>query len=111
MPVVEYMLHKVGRRGVQAPHWIEDGGHQSSPIDNTKVGWVVPASDREYYVPDSVVELTKQDFVDRQLAIHAESPFLKENEEDPEADAVTMTNEEVTAEAEAWYDQFVEDNS
>lgn len=110
MPVVEYMLHKVARRGAQAPHWVEDGGHHHSPIDGTKVGWVVPASEREYYVPDTVVELSKQDFIDRQLAIHAEHPSMKiPNEEG--ADPVEMTTEEVAAQAGEWYDYFVAENS
>jgi hypothetical protein len=79
-----------------------------NPIDNTFIGWVDDT--RDYYVPDSVVTLSKADLVTRQLAIHANTPFIAQ-QQDPTAEQVAMTDAEVTAMAEAWYDDFVAKNS
>ena len=115
MPVVEYKMHVVTNKGgATAPLWVDDGGYHSSPIDKTKVGWVLPEANREYYVPDTVVELSKSEFVTRQLAIHAVQPFLTitdENGGQPAGDPVDMTNAEVTTEMESWYDSFVSSHS
>jgi len=57
--------------------------------------------------------LTKEQFVARQLAIHAEFPMTKGvgDEVGPGGERENMTEEEVTAQAEAWYDDFVAKNS
>lgn len=108
MPVVEYMLHKVGKRARQAPHWIEDGGHWHSPFDNTMVGWV--DSDRDYWVPDTVVTLTREEFIARAMAIHAQYP-MHHPEADPVHDDVDgepspMSDDSASAWAGHWYDTF-----
>ena len=115
MPVVEYKMHVVTNKGgATAPLWVDDGGYHTSPIDKTKVGWVLPEADREYYVPDTVIELSKSEFVTRQLAIHAVQPFQNQPEDSdgqPAGDPVDMTNAEVTTEMESWYDSFVSSHS
>ena len=112
MPVVEYKMHVVTNKGgATAPLWVEDGGYHTSPIDKTKVGWVLPEADREYYVPDTVIELSKSEFVTRQLAIHAVQPFMNNSEEPSEGDPTEMTNDEVTTEMGSWYDSFVSSHS
>ena len=110
MAVIEYMLYKDAHKR-QVPDFVGDRGHWMSPIDNTFIGWVDDV--RDYYVPDTIVTLTKEQFVARSLAIHAEFPMTKSNGEGigPEAERVEMTTEEVTAQAEAWYDDFVAKNS
>ena len=113
MPVVEYKMHVVTNKGgATAPLWVDDGGYHTSPIDKTKVGWVLPEANREYYVPDTVVELSKSEFVTRQLAIHAVQPFLTITDEngDP-VEEHEMTDAEVTTEMETWYDSFVSSHS
>lgn len=105
MPVVEYKLHKVGRNAQRAPEWVDDGGYWLNPADNTLVGWVLPESDREYYVPDTVVELSRVDFIARVQSMHVVSPMSNSNE-DPEVEPVAMTQEEVAAVAGDWYDSF-----
>lgn len=113
MPVVEYKMHVVTNKGgATAPLWVDDGGYHTSPIDKTKVGWVLPEANREYYVPDTVVELSKSEFVARQLAIHAVQPFLTITDEngDP-VEEHEMTDAEVTTEMETWYDSFVSSHS
>ncbi len=113
MPVVEYKMHVVTNKGgATAPLWVDDGGYHSSPIDKTKVGWVLPEANREYYVPDTGVELSKSQFVARQLDIHAVKTFLTITDEngDP-VEEHEMTDAEVTAEMETWYDSFVSSHS
>jgi len=113
MPVVEYKLEAVTNKGgATAPLWVDDGGYWSSPIDKTKVGWVLPEADREYYVPDTVIELSKSQFVTRQLAIHAVRPFLSMTDDNGEpVEEHEMTEVEVTTDAEEWYDSFVSSHS
>ena len=110
MAVIEYMLVKDAHRR-QVPEFVGDRGHWMSPIDNSFVGWVDDV--RDYYVPDTIVTLTKEAFVTRQLAIHAHSPMTKPAAEGagPMGERVNMTNEEVTAQAQSWYDDFVAKNS
>jgi hypothetical protein len=89
---------------------MEDGGYHMNSADHTMVGWVAAESDREHWVPDTVVELSRADFITRQQAIHAVTPFTKladgADENDPEAETVNMTNDEVAAEAGSWWDSF-----
>ena len=110
MAVIEYMLIKDAHKR-QVPDFVGDRGHWMSPIDNTFIGWV--DDQRDYYVPDTIVTLTKAEFVTRQLTIHAQHPMTKPAVEDsgPGGERVNMTNEEVTTQAQAWYDDFVAKNS
>ena len=110
MAVIEYMLYKDAHKR-QVPDFVGDRGHWMSPIDNSFIGWVDDV--RDYYVPDTVITLTKSEFVTRQLAIHAQVPFRKGvgDEIGPGGERENMTTEEVTVQAEAWYDDFVTKNS
>lgn len=110
MAVIEYMLYKDAHKR-QVPDFVGDRGHWMSPIDNSFIGWVDDV--RDYYVPDTIVTLTKTEFVARQLAIHAQVPFTKAVGDaiGPGGERENMTTEEVTAQAEAWYDDFVTKNS
>ena len=108
MAVVEYMMHRRnGGKQRDVPGFIGDRGHWMSPIDKSLTGWVDDTPD--YYVPDTVVRLTKEEFVQRQLTIHASHPFTTGDAIDEEP--TEMTEAEVRAQAEAWYDNFVADNS
>ena len=115
MPVVDYKMHVVTNKGgATAPLWVEDGGYHHSPIDKTKVGWVLPEADREYYVPDSVTELSKSEFVTRQLAIHAVEPFYQDARDSdgiPVPDPELLDSAGVTSMMEDWYDGFVASKS
>ena len=114
MAVVEYKMHVVGHRGErQQPMWIREGGNFSNPSDNTMIGWIV--DNAEYYIPDTLTTITKAELVTRQLAIHAIDPELIYTgsetdivlqEEDTE-NWRDKTDAEVTAEVEAWYDEYV----
>ena len=109
MAVVEYMLQRVsGSSKSEIPGFIGDRGHWYNSADHTYIGWI--DDERDYYVPDTIVTLTKEEFVTRTLAMHAQNPMQKDME-NPDAEPVAMTTEEVTTVAEDWYDNFVAQNS
>jgi hypothetical protein len=110
MAVVEYMLHADGPRR-QVPEFIGDRGHWYNPADHTYVGWVSDSPD--FYVPDTIVSLTKEAFVSRALSIHAANPLRKMDSPvfNPGEEPVFMTDAEVTTHAETWYDNFVTTNT
>lgn len=101
MAVLEYMLIREVDR-MRTPSWIEDGGYFYDPDNFTMVGWSPDEGQREYYVPDSVLELTKAQLSTRLLDIHSRYPMQKRNEETFES--TTMTEQEVVALSDQWYD-------
>jgi hypothetical protein len=111
MAVIEYMLEKrdaTQRRWI--PEWVGDRGHWYDPATETYVGWVDDV--RDFYLPDTVVFLSKEDLVQRVLTMHASSPMMKMDPENPGPDnMVAMTEAEVRTTVEAWYDDFVAKNS
>ena len=118
MAVIEYKLHIAGHRGgATQPLWVREPGHYHNPDDKTMVGWVVDNAD--YYVPDTITTLTKEDLVQRQLGIHANHPERLSTGELHEADPAVQaqdsenwrdkTEAEVQAAVEEWYDQYVID--
>jgi hypothetical protein len=76
MAVVEYKRHRVPG-GITTPPWVEDGGYWLSPIDTTLVGWTDLTA--VYYVPDTVLELTRDTFITRTTTIHTSYPITDDN--------------------------------
>lgn len=107
MAVVEYMFNidDKGKRFI--PGFIDNRGHWYDSATETYVGWIKDS--RDFYVPDSITVLSKEDLVQRQLTIHAATPMM--NMGNPESDPTAMTDAEVRALVEAWYDNFVAENS
>jgi hypothetical protein len=94
MAVVEYKLEREIVTGVlTTPSFIKNGGQMFSPINDSIIGWTYSDKEVKYALPSTAKVLTKQMFIDRHLAIFAES--------DPE---------EVTTNASNWYDAFVTEN-
>lgn len=110
MPVVEYkfQISETGKNVI--PGYIEDRGHWYNPADFTFVGWVKAEADREYWVPDTIEELTKSEMVTRVLGMHAANPMMAVDSDGTETDT-QMTDSEVTTMVENWYDSFVTANS
>lgn len=104
MVLVEYKLHKVGKNAKKAPDFIMNGGYWLSPIDGTMVGLVEAEVDRDYYIPDSIVTLSKEEFLARQAAIHAVFPMVSM---DGDMNETTLTDAQVAEQAGSWYDSFV----
>lgn len=113
MAVVEYMHHIYdGDHRRHIPGFIHDRGHWYNPADETWVGWT--RTKTNYYVPNTLKKLTKEDFVQRCFAIHAQTPITTQSppsEENPIGEPIALTTEaEVRAHAEEWYDAFVARN-
>lgn len=112
MAVVEYMLHKYdGDHRYHIPGFIHDRGHWYNPSDSTWIGWTKTKPD--FYVPDTLLQLTKEDFVQRCIRIHAVEPIMVQapNSQPGSIEMVPLASEaEVRAHAENWYDAFVTRN-
>jgi len=112
--VVEYMLNIDENGRLFTPGYIKNGGQAYNEVDETYIGWV--EDKRTYYIPDSLKILSKADFVDRYLGVHAANPIHKREKDAtvPGGSRITdqiMTNEEAASVAEEWYDNFVVINS
>ena len=85
--------------GMRTPEWVEDGGYFSDAATNTLVGWSPDEADREYYIPDTVTELTAAELETKVLALHTANKFQKSNEDGTTSD---MTNAEVKTMVSDW---------
>ena len=108
MPVIEYKLHKARKGFLETPSFVRDGGYWRNPSNHTMLGWCDAEADRDYWVPDTLTELTKAEAVTRNLAIHSVTPFMADAEVDGAiVQGDPMTSEQVTTQTESWYDTFV----
>lgn len=114
MAVVEYMHHVYdGDHRRHIPGFIHDRGHWYNPIDHSWVGWT--KTNPDFYVPDTLISLTREDFVQRCIRVHAVQPIMVaapgSEGVGPMGNMIPLTNDaEVRAYAEEWYDQFVARN-
>ncbi len=110
MAVIEYMLEKRDATHVRwIPEWVGDRGHWYDAATETYVGWLDDV--RDYYVPDTVLILSKENLVQRQLTMHSANPMKKQDPENPGLEnMVAMTEAEVRESVEAWYEEFVAKN-
>jgi len=103
--ICEYKMDKNWEGGKIRPLWLDDGGVHYDPDKYAYIGIV---RDPEVKVPETVVRYTKESFVERQLDIHDRYPFTKDDpESDDIIDRIEMTEEEVTEQAETWWDNNV----
>jgi hypothetical protein len=112
MAVIEYMLHKQGVIKV-VPGFVANGGYWMSPLDYTLIGWIDDGVDglRDYYVPETILQLSKVDFENRLLGIHHVEPYKKSVIVDGVPQLVDMTDEEVVVMADDWYDSYIIGNN
>lgn len=90
--IIEYKLHMVDG-GMQTPYWVLNPGYFYNPGDFSLVGTTQNDGVRQFYLPDTVVVLTRQTLKERQLGINALYPT-----DPPTPDAV------IEAEVDAWCD-------
>ena len=103
MRMLEYKLHApMNGHGMSIPTWVTNGGHWYSQDDYTMIGFAPDTT--EYYIPDSVDVKTLTELKARQVAHHANYPYMKLDEmnmptENPMSDAEveTMVDEWHTA--------------
>ena len=105
--IFEYMMNIDSSSRKRHPGWVEHGG--AFYDGSTFIGWSPNTGTRDYYVPDSVTVLDKAGLVERNLAVHAVTPFIKigDDPHDPASETEDMTTAEVTAAAEDWWDETV----
>lgn len=73
MPFYEYKNHKIGKDSLK-PDFIEF----PLPLDmdnGTNIAYIPNEEDRNYYVPNTLVEVTNDDIKNRALSIHTTKPF------------------------------------
>ena len=105
--ICEYKMDKNQEGGKIRPLWLDDGGVHYDPDKYAYIGVV---KDPEVKVPETVTRYTKESFVERQLDLHDRYPFKKHDPEEEELlydNMIDMTEEEVTEEAETWWDNNV----
>ena len=103
--ICEYKMDKDPQGGKIRPLWLDDGGVHYDPDKYAYIGVV---KDPEVKVPETVTRYTKESFVERQLDVHSRYPFAKDDpESDDPIDRIEMTDEEVTEQAETWWDNNV----
>ena len=98
--ILEYKRHMTSG-GMRNPEWIEDGGYFYKSSDHTAIGWSPDEADREYYIPDTVTELTATQLETRVLAMHEDNPMTKPGDT-PEDDHEDMTTDEVKKMVSDW---------
>lgn len=111
MAVVEYMNHVYdGDHRRHIPGFIHDRGHWYNPSNSTWVGWT--KTNPDFYVPNTLTTLTKEDFVQRCIQLNVIEPIMVQapGSEDRFDMVPLATEQEVRSFAEAWYDSFVERN-
>lgn len=106
MKIVEYKKHAVSKEndpdGVKDPAWIHKGGFFFNSEDNTFVGLVLNESDRLYYVPETVVELTPDELKTRCKHIqtlHPVKPFTKDGND--------MSDTEIESFIDEWINEKI----
>jgi hypothetical protein len=102
MKIVEYKKHLINGVNI-IPEFIHDGNYFYDNDTKTWIGLVLDSSDREYYVPDTLTELTDEELIARQLVIHSNNSITKlEIPSDPHSNIITLTEEEVISNINDW---------
>ena len=103
--ICEYKMDKERQGGKIRPLWLDDGGVYYDPDKYAYIGIV---KDPEVKVPETVTRYTRESFVARQLDVHSRYPSAKDDpESDDPIDRIELTDEEVTEQAKAWWDNNV----
>jgi hypothetical protein len=76
MKFYEYKRHLINGQ-LRDPEFVVNGGHWFNSNDYTYVA--VAPDVAEYYLPDTLQELTRDQLNSRVLSIHAHNPFMKFN--------------------------------
>jgi len=63
--IVEYMNHINDLNMEVAPNWLVDSGHFFNSVDKTWVGSINSLANRNYFVPDTISILTKEQLITR----------------------------------------------
>ena len=72
--VIEYKKH-LTPSGLVNPPWLIAGDLFYDSVSKTYIGLVLDEENRDYYIPDTVTYLSKQQFKDRLAPLHEIQPF------------------------------------
>jgi hypothetical protein len=92
MKIVEYKKHLHGTQLVN-PDWIIAGNQFFDNSNNTFVGTVLEESERLYYIPDGLVELTMENVKDRAIRLGLNKKLSNPN--DPHSNSVQVSEDEL----------------
>jgi hypothetical protein len=102
--VYEYRMHRV-QGSLNHPDWVEDGGHFWN--GSTYLAVIPDDSQRNYYIPDTLIELNKADVLAR---------LIERQHSDIVSDKITnsfneiMSNNELADYVDQWWSTNVGDN-
>lgn len=94
------MMHKT-KEGIQTPEWVEDGDYFYHP--ETKTYCMIVDADRNYYIPDTLTELSKADLIARVQEINPLVPIQIRTDEGK----VALADEDVHEFVELWWDKNI----
>ena len=92
--IIEYKKHRNIDGSLTNPSWVEPGMGGAFPFNNTFIAQVPNDSDRAYYIPDTVVEINKEDLIARVKNIGI-TRF-------EDGESVLLTDEEIIQNVENW---------
>ena len=98
--VFEYMMHKT-KNGIQTPEWVTYGDWFYHPENKTYL--MIVDSDRSYYIPDSLVEITKEDLIDRITEINAIVPIRIRTEDGK----VNLEDSDIESYIDEWWNENI----
>jgi len=106
MKFYEYKRHLINGQ-LRDPDFVVNGGHWFNSADSTYVA--VAPDVTEYYLPDTLTELSREQLNDRVLEIHSHVPFMRFDGVRGSGGVETniaMSNAEVIDYVSAWISQL-----
>ena len=103
---VEYKLHRNDEGNLKTPDWVVNGGNYMNRADKTLIAFIPEESERDWWVPDGLMTYDEKGFIDRGMAMHGASPFMKEGEIKEDGtmpEPVAMTDAEAEASLRSFY--------
>lgn len=94
MIIIEYKMNIEPDGTLVHPGWVHSSGWFFNPSDNTYIGTALEEADRNYYLPDSVTELTVDTLKSRVQSL----AYLKVED----TNGYTKTVEDINSEVDAW---------
>jgi len=101
MKIVEYKKHLINGCLVD-PEFIIDGGAFNDMANNTWIGKILDESDRKYYIPDTLTELTRDQLIQRVLSLNIKK---LSNSNDPHSTIVDLEELEVIELVDKWINE------
>lgn len=102
MKIVEYKKHLVDGYLVD-PEFIFFGNVFNDNVNNTWIGKVLDEAERKYYIPDTLVELTREELIQRALSLNLKK-LTSEN--DPHSETINLNEQEIAQLVDTWINTY-----